>query len=344
MDLIDPYNVEPEPELDSVPAENDGSAHDPSKAEEAIEKLQDDIDKVYNVIQDRFTNIWTSTSKSASELQEKYKLDEYKENLLNQLQETKSNTASHVKNIKLDDVKQELEVLSTQANHALDALDSKLEIVENAAGKYFNSFTSYLSNVISVTPEPEPQQDEEDKEQVLFSTSKLNNLNNYGTSRYEQDLLKLHTTKQYYLDSELDNEKEVANFQSDSKTSEISQLLEKYPALTTTMNELVPVEISYNLFWYRYFKQDGILKDLEQKRKALLEDDVSSSAKEDNNEEEDEDIDEFTWDDEDEQENIEETVPVTTTSTKKVKQEQEKGKAKAKEEQPEEEDDDDDWE
>ena len=52
------------------------------------------------------------------------------------------------------------------------------------------------------------------------------------------------------------------------KTKEISDLLEKYSTtLTKTMNELVPVKIAYNLFWYRYFKQENKLKEHERKEK-----------------------------------------------------------------------------
>ena len=70
----------------------------------------------------------------------------------------------------------------------------------------------------------------------------------------------------------MDVKDEIESFNADSKTKEISGLLEKYPnTLTKTMNDLVPLKISYNLFWYRYFKNDDKLKEQEKKRKELLE-------------------------------------------------------------------------
>lgn len=84
--------------------------------------------------------------------------------------------------------------------------------------------------------------------------------------------MKLHTTEEFYLSDELDDENEIKNFNADEKTKEISDLLEKYSTtLTKTMNELVPVKIAYNLFWYRYFKQENKLKEHEKKRKELLQ-------------------------------------------------------------------------
>ena len=70
----------------------------------------------------------------------------------------------------------------------------------------------------------------------------------------------------------MDVKDEIESFNADNKTKEISGLLEKYPnTLTKTMNDLVPLKISYNLFWYRYFKNDDKLKEQEKKRKELLE-------------------------------------------------------------------------
>ncbi|EGW32661.1 uncharacterized protein SPAPADRAFT_61723 [Spathaspora passalidarum NRRL Y-27907] len=347
------------------PSQEESNEHVESKTEEAIEKLQEDIDKVYNSIQDKFQGLWSTTAKSAGEIQEKYKLDEYKQNLINQLNTTresiKGSTPSaaisenlksieeQVKNIKLDGVKQELDVLSTQANHALDALDSQLEKVENVAGKYLSSFASYFTkNVISITPETTPQP-EPAKEEVLFSSPLTNN---YGTSRYDNDLFKLHTSKQYFLSNELDKAAEIEKFKADEKTKVISDLLEKYPnTLTKTMNELVPVEISYNLFWYRYFKNEDKLKDLEQKRKALLkEEEVELS--EDKDEEEDE---EFTWDDDEDFEEADDKLkesPVKvepedtkiTTPTKPAQKTESNPAAKSEPEDADSEEEDDDWE
>ena len=51
---------------------------------------------------------------------------------------------------------------------------------------------------------------------MLFNSS-LNQYNNYGTTRYDTDLLKLHTTEEFYLSDELDDENEIKNFNADEK-------------------------------------------------------------------------------------------------------------------------------
>lgn len=63
---------------------------------------------------------------------------------------------------------------------------------------------------------------------MLFNSS-LNQFNNYGTTRYDTDLLKLHTSEEFYLSNELDNENEIKHFNADEKTKEISDLLKSIP-------------------------------------------------------------------------------------------------------------------
>ena len=117
-----------------------------------------------------------------------------------------------MKKIKLQDI-------STQANSALDVLDSKLEVVEREAGKYFGNFTSfylilYLFHQATTVPTTTTMLTK--TKEVLFNSS-LNQYNNYGTTRYDTDLLKLHTTEEFYLSDELDDENEIKNFNADEK-------------------------------------------------------------------------------------------------------------------------------
>ena len=80
---------------------------------------------------------------------EKYHLEEYKQNFIEQLNTTKQSlnektSELHVqeslKSIEDQLKKIKLQDISTQANSALDVLDSKLEVVEREAGKYFGNF------------------------------------------------------------------------------------------------------------------------------------------------------------------------------------------------------------
>ncbi|KAK6201478.1 uncharacterized protein RJT21DRAFT_35439 [Scheffersomyces amazonensis] len=349
MEFTDPVVSEKETEQELVSV--DSTIAEPTKTEqtkkteEAVEKLESEIDKAYTAVEAKFQDLWSNATKNASGLQDKYKLDERRDQLLGQLNVARENLANNnnivavrdnlkhiedqLKKVQLPDVKIDLKNLQDQANTALDSLDATLEQVEKQAGKYVSSFTSFLTSMVSVEAEPNGN---EEKETLFSSSNPISSHESYGSTRYDNDLFKLHTSESAYISSDLDIKSEVEAFNADSKTDEISKLLEKYPnTLTKTMNDLVPVKISYNLFWYRYFKNDQKLRDSEQKRKQLLLDGKSGST-ESKGDEEDED---FTWDDDEEEEDV---VDVA----KEVKDPKNNAGAKASESKNSEEDDD--WE
>ena len=54
-------------------------------------------------------------------------------------------------------------------------------------------------------------------------------------------------------------------------TEDISSLLSKYSeTLEKLMKKLVPTKLTYNKFWFRYFKQESKLRAGEKARKELL--------------------------------------------------------------------------
>ncbi|RCK63218.1 Protein DOS2 [Candida viswanathii] len=350
MDYIDPAIVQEseEPNIKPTTDETTPVSHDAAtvKTEETIEKLETEIDKAYGLVETKFLELWSNASQNI----DKIKIEEQKQKLIDQLNNTKKALNERTNELHVQENLRKIEEnlkqaslgdFSKSANKALDLLDSKLEIVENEASKYFGNFTSFLSSMVSVTLGTEEEGGE--KKEVLFNSS-LNQYNNYGTTRYDNDLLNLHTTEDFYLSEDLDVAGEVNAFNADDKTKEISGLLEKYPTtLTKTMNELVPVKISYNLFWYRYFKNDDKLKEQEKKRKELLE--KKDDSKKSGSQEGDDDEEDFTWDDEDE-EDEETTVDSKKSDTKKEskKKEDTNGGTASKEEVDAEDEEEDDWE
>lgn len=280
------------------------------KTPQAVNQLESEIDKAYTTVEKKFADLWTTVGKNTEELQNKYHLEEHKNELLKQLSDARANIEDKTKakehlaefeaKIKslseqipakaLDLKSIDLKALGSQANTYLDTLDSKLEVVEQQAGKYVSQFTSFLSGFVSVQPDATPEK--EDKE-VLFTT-KLGSNPNYGTSRYDSDLFKLHTSPEMYLDDKLDGD--LAKFDVDSKTKVISELVAKYDnTLHKLMNELVPVKIAYNVFWYRYFQLEDNLKKQDEQRKKLLDTKETKKADDD---------DDFNWDDDDDEEPV----------------------------------------
>lgn len=346
MDPIDTVYVQEEEifneDASKLKPENDKS----SKTEETIENLEQEIDKAYGVVETKFQNLWKD---NAGVLQDKYHLNEHKQNLINQLNVLKANVGENKnlqsvgeslkelqEQLKQSNLEQRLHLdeLKKAANSALDGLDSRLEAVENKAGEYVTQFTSFLSNIVSVRPE----QESEEKE-VIYSSPLYTQ---YGTTRYENDLLKLHTTRSFYTDDTLDDEDEMKKFNPDSKTSEIESLLKKYPeTLTEAMNELVPVKVSYSTFWYRYFKNEDKLKDLDKQRKGLLrrEKEGGLTGKANDKEDEQEEEEDFAWDDDDDDAPVKVESKKPQSDSSKVAE-----KGKPQEEGDDDDDDDDDWE
>lgn len=304
MDLSDPI-VAPEGQIDTKNTEPSNE-----KTEEVIHRLEGEIDQAYSSIEAKFQTLWTNASKNAHDVLEKLKLDEKKAALVAQLNTAKENinnsklVQDNVQSVdaQLKEIGEQVKglekkidfaSLSSQANSALDSLDSGLEYVEKQAGKYVSQFSSFFSSIVSVEPEETPKDAEPE---TLFTNPKFLG-GNYGSTRFDSELFKLHTTESLLLDSSKDTEEK---FDVESKTNEIADLLKQYPdTLEKLMHKLVPVELSYDTFWKRYFRLEDEIRANEQKRKELLSKKEKTEAED---EEGDEDDDEdFTWDDDEEE-------------------------------------------
>ncbi|KAI8990175.1 hypothetical protein BDB01DRAFT_780302 [Pilobolus umbonatus] len=77
------------------------------------------------------------------------------------------------------------------------------------------------------------------------------------------------------LEFDQEEDKKVADtfcssFKIDEYTFEIAELLNEYPELRQTMDRLVPVQISYPLFWQRYFYHVWKIEQDEKKRELIV--------------------------------------------------------------------------
>lgn len=138
MDLADP--------LISQQVIDQGESTDKGKVDEATTKLEDEIDKAYEQIEGKISDLWKNASANAGALQEKYKLNEQRQHLMESLEAAKANINNGANwKEQLGFIENEIHDLNTKANSMLDSLDEKLEIVEKQAGKYVSQFTSFLS-------------------------------------------------------------------------------------------------------------------------------------------------------------------------------------------------------
>lgn len=330
MDFYDPV-------VDEAPEKNEATTESNEtnvKTEEAVHQIENEIEKVYTLLESRFQGLIHDEALQSKELIAQ--LNKLKENvnvagnleyLETQLANLRSNISkdysvdkltaqlSKINTTSFESVKGLSEKLPSAIDSQLDSLDEKLEIVERKGGEYLQQVGSFFSSFITVS---EPA--EEVKDELVFPSLSASKV--YSTSRYDNDLYKLHTSENLYEESE-------ADFDVDSKTDQITRLLTKYPeTLDKLMNHLVPVKISYKSFWYSYFNQLGVIDKAELKRKELLA----------NVNEED-----FSWDDAaDEESEKVKAKSVTSDKPEKVKSEKEKEEKEKKEK--EEEESDDDWE
>ncbi|KAL0094180.1 hypothetical protein F4703DRAFT_1817028 [Phycomyces blakesleeanus] len=104
-------------------------------------------------------------------------------------------------------------------------------------------------------------------------------------------------------ETERENEKRVvdtfnAGFNATEYTDEISRLLEEHSDLRDMMDKLVPVQVSYALFWQRYFYHAWKIDQDEQKRQWI----VKEASVQDNQDTE------FKWDYSDDEDNEKSSV------------------------------------
>ncbi|KAM9918890.1 hypothetical protein OXX59_008336 [Metschnikowia pulcherrima] len=253
----------------------------------AVSRIENEIDEVYTSIEAKFTKFWRSTSRNVLATQSgSSQPAQAGPELSPQMQKTDSplNDESEAERVNCNTSEDafnapplDLASLSIQANRALDDLDSRLEYVERSAGKLVNSITTYFSG----GPTPDSAAGSSSTTRDIPSISTIPG-EAYGSTRYDMELFKLHTTPGMYLSADADQVLELSNFVVDDKTQEIEILLKRYSeTLEIVMNALVPTKLPYDLFWYRYFKQVSKLRSGEKARKELLqpsEDEIDSTG------------------------------------------------------------------
>lgn len=195
-----------------------------------------------------------------------------------------------------------LAALSKRAQVYIDELDRDLEKMENAAGSYIlrlgKDVRSILKDAVTVdAPDHNCRQlsDSESGEdapaEILFNVPEGLRNQIYST-RLDAQLHALHTSKEPFLTTseESDYQKFKESFDINAQTEQIACDLEKYPKLRILMESLIPDQVSYEIFWTKYYYMRKQIAEQELRRKQLLQQ-AASGAEQDIN-----------WDDDEEEE------------------------------------------
>ncbi|EDO18434.1 hypothetical protein Kpol_1032p27 [Vanderwaltozyma polyspora DSM 70294] len=166
--------------------------------------------------------------------------------------------------------------VAEKAQEYLQSLDANLQNVETAAQGYWNkvSNTGFWSSVSDTLSSKLDQVVQLGTEAVNSGLSPEETIKDSGTpvavagNRTEAELRELVTNEKIYTENKLSLDE---NFDVDSKTDEISKILEGNVELSNLMNTLVPQSVPYKDFWNIYFAQKTKILEMEDKRKKILE-------------------------------------------------------------------------
>lgn len=158
--------------------------------------------------------------------------------------------------------------LRSEAAKRLKDLQRAEDAADEALLKFGGNVRDFLRDAIQVAPPTEGGETSE----VLFESKDASGKRVIHTSRFDAQLHVIHTSTESFgkdPDGEEYN-KFTAEFDVEQKTADIASDLEKYPELRTTMEKLVPDQISYADFWKRYYFLRRGIEDAESRRKDLL--------------------------------------------------------------------------
>lgn len=169
--------------------------------------------------------------------------------------------------------------LRAEAAKRLKDLQRAEDAADEALLRFGGNVRDFLRDAISIAP-PDTT---DGKSTVLFESKDSKGKRVIHTSRFDAQLHVIHTTTDGFMKdpSKEEYEEWSKTFDIEKKTGDISDDLNKYPELRTTMEKLVPDQIPYADFWKRYYYLRHGIEVAEARRRDLLkgEEIICSSMK-----------------------------------------------------------------
>lgn len=165
-----------------------------------------------------------------------------------------------------------LERIRREGAKRLQELQRAEEAADEALLKFGSNIRDFLQNAITIAPPSESPDNQ--GSMVLFESKDAQGKRVIHTSRFDAQLHVIHTNTESFLKDPSGTSDEfeswVKGFDIDAKTADISADLAKYPELRTTMEKLVPDQVSYAEFWKRYYFLRHGIETAEARRRDLL--------------------------------------------------------------------------
>ncbi|KAK1988107.1 BSD domain-containing protein [Colletotrichum cereale] len=184
--------------------------------------------------------------------------------------------------------------LRSEAAKRLKDLQKAEDAADEALLRFGTNISNFLKEAVSIAP---PSDSNNQGSTVLFESKDAQGKRVIHASRQDAQLHVIHTSTESFAKDPATEEFATwaKTFDAEKKTAEISDDLNKYPELRTTMEKLVPDQVPYAEFWKRYYFLRHGLEAAETRRRDLLK---AASAE-----------DEVGWDDDSEDETASAPAP-----------------------------------
>ncbi|OLN86155.1 BSD domain-containing protein C22A12.14c [Colletotrichum chlorophyti] len=185
--------------------------------------------------------------------------------------------------------------LRSEAAKRLKELQKAEDAADEALLRFGTNISNFLKEAVSIAP---PSDSNNQGSTVLFESKDAQGKRVIHASRQDAQLHVIHTnTESFSKDPATDEFATWSKaFDVEKKTADISDDLNKYPELRTTMEKLVPDQVPYAEFWKRYYFLRHGIEAAEARRRDLLK---AASTE-----------DEVGWDDDSD----DESAPAATTT------------------------------
>ncbi|RDW75161.1 BSD-domain-containing protein [Coleophoma cylindrospora] len=163
-----------------------------------------------------------------------------------------------------------LATLRSEAAKRLKEIQKAEDAADEALLKFGTNLRNYLKDAITIAA---PSGDDKDQNStVLFESKDAQGKRVIHTTRFDAQLHVIHSSLDSFTKDPVSEEYApwAKDFDVGNKTEDISKDLENFAELKTSMEKLVPDQVSYEAFWKRYYFLRHSIETAEARRRDLL--------------------------------------------------------------------------